>query len=91
MQNVVGVAGVWSPVGFGKQDGGVRLADEVLISDLADDHHLPFFARQSLQVQRRLHFGPSHPQVGRQEVDENLVEGVEGRGERVRPGEKWGI
>lgn len=73
------MVGLSSPVGFGEQDRRVRLADEVLISHLADDHHLFFFTRHGLQVQRRLHLGPSHSQVGRQEVDENLVEKVEGR------------
>lgn len=78
-QNQDGAVSLSSPVGFGEQDRWVRLADEVLISHLADDHHLFFFTRQGLHIERRLHFGPPHPQVGRQEVDENLADKVEDR------------
>lgn len=69
----------FSPVGFREQDGRVRLADEILISHLADGDHLLFSAGHGLQGQGRLHFGPQHAQVGRQEVDEDLSGKVEGR------------
>lgn len=63
-----------SPVGFGwkTQDGRVGLADEVLIGHFAD-HGRPFFpARQGLQGQGGLYFGPQHAQVRGQHVDEDL-------------------
>lgn len=54
-----------SPVGLWEQDGGVWLADEVLISHLADGELLLLSTGKRLQRQRRLLFWPQHAEVRR--------------------------
>lgn len=61
-----------SPVGFGEQDGQIRLADEVFVGHLADSGGLFLPARQDLQVKWGLDWGPHHAQVRGQQVDEDL-------------------
>lgn len=64
--------GLISPVGLGKQDGGVRLADEVFVSDFADGDHLFLSTGHGLQGQGGLYFWPKHAQVRRQHVNKYL-------------------
>jgi len=59
-------------VGLGEQDGGVGLADEVLIRHLADGDHLLLSTGHDLQGEGGLYLWPQHAQVRRQQVDEDL-------------------